>query len=57
MLTSKKERRYAEGLQKYKKYVKVGKYICTRKICFVEKLNEKNKRIKYQNSVKTGRQN
>ena len=42
MLTSKKERRYAEGLQKYKKYVKVGKYICTRKICFVEKLNEQN---------------
>ena len=36
---------YAEGLQKYKKYVKVGKYICTRKICFVEKLNEQNKRI------------
>ena len=45
MLTSKKERRYAEGLQKYKKYVKVGKYICTRKICFVEKFNEQNKRI------------
>ena len=35
----------------------VVKYVNTRKICFVEKLNEKNKRIKYQNSVKTGRQN
>ena len=43
MLTSKKERRYAEGLQKYKKYVKVG----TRKICSVEKLNEQNKRINF----------
>ena len=45
MLTSKKERRYAECLQKYKKYVKVGKYVNTRKISFVKKLNEQNKRI------------